>query len=165
MIQYWSSWTADKGREAALTREEFIELRNMGGKAIQGNITLEQFGSNRHVYQAIVTVDGCEPWSVELQIQLNATTGYMSLNVTEATAKAGSKGPICRWCTQGPPHKDLGPDHKHDLLGPLCPGKNLEKGVRREPALANLDLEGFLRFAFAQSGILFSGKIAVDYVQ
>lgn len=120
-----------------MNRAEFEALRDLQGKAIEGDIKLI---AGRRL-APLLTADDIEIANtagreLKLNITFHPLLDSITFNVTEA-----GNGPVCRLDIRGTAHKDQGRTHKHSLQDESSPRKNLGKGVAARPDLETLSIQ------------------------
>jgi hypothetical protein len=138
-----------------MTRAEFEHLRDLPGKAIVGDIRLQEQRAVRPLLRAEdVRIENSAGVDLRLTLTYNPQTGSKSVNV-----HVPGLGPICRLEVDGQRHPPAGRSHKHSLRSADCPRANLPHDVAPRPELSGKLLhevfEEFCRAANIEHGGMF----------
>jgi hypothetical protein len=138
-----------------MNRAEFIELRDLPGKRVVGDIVLKRKKDRSMVLASgAVTIEADGEILANLHIEFNEETEAKSVNVMLVGV-----GPVCRLEVDSRPHRPAGRSHKHALKTPECPSNNLPLAVIDRPDLAGQSLEHVFAEFCAMAHIEHSGKI------
>ena len=124
-----------------MNRQEFEELRDLPGKAIDGDIRFVAKKTASPILIAEANIKNDRNIDAKLTITCNPEIDVVSFNVST------SVGPICRLDIRGHNHPPVGRNHKHALQAERCPDRNLPDEVTDFSAISNLSVrELFERF-------------------
>lgn len=138
-----------------MNRAEFIELRDLPGKRIIGDIALKRKKDGSIVFASgTVPIRAGGSTLANLHIEYNEATDAKSMNVTIIGV-----GPVCRLEVDSRHHRPAGRSHKHALKTPECPSDNLPFDVLDRADLAGKSLEDVFAEFCAMAHIEYNGKI------
>lgn len=94
-----------------MDRNEFDALRNLRGKAIDGDVKFRADSRGSQVMRVKrIEVQNAIGWPVSIDAHYDPRFPKFVLNFS-----IDGIGPICRVCVNGTEHKDVGRFHKHEL--------------------------------------------------
>jgi hypothetical protein len=138
-----------------MNRAEFIELRDLPGKRIVGDIALKRKKDSSIVFASgAVQIEADHGTLANLHLEYNEATDAKTVNVTIVGV-----GPVCRLDVDGKVHRPAGRSHKHALKMPECPSNNLPLAVIDRPDLAGQPIEHVFAEFCAMAHIEFNGEI------
>jgi hypothetical protein len=115
----------------------FIELRDLPGKTITGDIRFSARNATRPVLiSEALHIENSRGIDARLNITHNPSVGSTTFNVSITGV-----GPVCRLDVDGVAHRPAGRTHKHSLKSEECPDRNLPDGVNDMPGLSGCPIE------------------------
>ena len=138
-----------------MNRAEFIEVRDLPGKRITGDIALKR-KKNGSIFFAsgAVPIETGGSILAYLHLEYNEAADAKSMNVWMVGV-----GPICRLEVDSKVHRPAGRSHKHALQTPECPSNNLSVNVLDRADLAGKSLEHVFAEFCGMAHIEHDGKI------
>ena len=139
----------------AVERAEFESLRDLGGKVIETDIRFVRSKATSPMLIAEnIPISNDSGLDARLSIHYNPEVGSKTFNV-----HVQGVGAICRLDVDGPPHRPAGRCHKHSLVGPRCPSRNVPN-VADRPELSGKGVRELFGEFCTMANIVHKGNLS-----